>query len=413
MNDKASRDLESSARTLGESLRSIVAFGNRYNGTTGERKAREYVLEEFRRHLPEVSVQDYSYLHYEPISSNLVVADENIPCKPLQYSSSGQAVGEPVYIGEGTQGEIAALDARGVKLEGKIAIARSFMPCIFTDILEERKIAGLVVLTDPPDDLIRCLAGRLFRQNMTPQKPSSHVLNFPGVTTSLKGADKLWSHALQGRTAVRVEHKASYANRRSCNVFGAISGKKLKHQKVVVGAHYDSQITGVGAYDNATGVAALLELARIFGKRQFKRSIVLTAFSGEESGLWGSSSYVENNKDDLKVNCIGMINIDGPCSVFPAQNTIWATGRMANLALRKMKEVDCQIRKPVVDASRFAFSDYYPFARVRVPVVWIFEYPPMPYYHTESDALQYVDLIKLAKASAVTRSMAFDLASRA
>jgi Zn-dependent M28 family amino/carboxypeptidase len=229
----------------------------------------------------------------------------------------------------------------------------------------------------------------------------------------MKGADKLWSHALQGRTTVAVEHKALYAKRKSCNVIGTIRGTKLKHQKVVVGAHYDSQIAGVGAYDNAAGVTTLLELARIFGKRQFRRSMVLTAFSGEETGGWGSSSYVENNRDDLKVNCIGMINIDGPCSVFPAQNTIWATGRLANLALRKMKEIGCQIRKPVVDASRFPFSDYYPFTRVKVPVVWVFEYPPMPYYHTERDTLQYVDLTKLAKATAVSKSMAIDLASRA
>jgi aminopeptidase YwaD len=399
---------------LEQSLRNIVAFGNRYNGTVGERKACNYVLKEFKEYLPEVSVHKYNYLHYEPISSNLAIADENIPCQPLQYSSNGQALGEPAYIGEGTKEEIEALEARGVKLEGKIVISRSFEPFLFTDALETRKVAGLVVLTDPPENLIRSLTGRLYRLNMSLRKPfTPHILNFPAVVTSVKGADKLWSHALQGRTTVALEHKAFYARRESCNVIGTIPGTKLKQQKVVVGAHYDSQIVGIGAYDNGTGVASLLELARIFCKLQFRRSIVFIAFSGEETGLWGSTSYVGDNIDDLKVNCVGMINIDGPCSVFPAKNAIWATGRLANLALRKTKEIGCQIQKPVVDASRFPFSDYYPFTKIKVPVVWIFEYPPMPYYHTERDRLQYVDSTKLAKAAAVSRSLVFDLASRA
>lgn len=110
------------------------------------------------------------------------------------------------------------------------------------------------------------------------------------------------------------------------NVVGILEGsdEKLKHEVVVVGAHYDHLGRGGqgslaarageihhGADDNASGVAGLLELARALAKeRKFvRRTFVFIAFGGEEEGLLGSSYYVRNPSRPL-AQTVAMINLD-------------------------------------------------------------------------------------------------------
>jgi len=93
-------------------------------------------------------------------------------------------------------------------------------------------------------------------------------------------------------------------------------------ESVIIGAHYDHLGLGGfsslhrgnhavhnGADDNASGVAAMLHLARSFATKKLDRDIVFIAFSGEEKGLWGSNYFTKNPTIDLKkVNF--MINMD-------------------------------------------------------------------------------------------------------
>lgn len=109
------------------------------------------------------------------------------------------------------------------------------------------------------------------------------------------------------------------------NVIGMLEGRDpvLKNEAIVIGAHYDHLGRGGsgslaansteihhGADDNASGVAAIIELARQFVReRNNKRTIIFIAFSGEESGLFGSKFYVENPVFPLD-KTIAMINLD-------------------------------------------------------------------------------------------------------
>lgn len=111
------------------------------------------------------------------------------------------------------------------------------------------------------------------------------------------------------------------------NVVGILEGNDpaLKNEAIVIGAHYDhlghggqgsgsldvnSTAIHHGADDNASGVAALLELARQFSQaRNNKRTIIFIAFSGEEEGLLGSQFYVNNPAFPL-AQTAAMINMD-------------------------------------------------------------------------------------------------------
>ena len=101
------------------------------------------------------------------------------------------------------------------------------------------------------------------------------------------------------------------------NIVGAISGTQLNAGTVIVGAHYDSIGTprdsgrayAPGANDNGSGVAAVLEMARIMSAAQYKATIMFVLFSAEEVGRQGSITFAKWIYDD-GVDVIGMINLD-------------------------------------------------------------------------------------------------------
>lgn len=79
--------------------------------------------------------------------------------------------------------------------------------------------------------------------------------------------------------------------RKHCNLCLNLPGQVLL-PPVVIGAHYDTVPGSPGADDNATGVAVLLELARLFAAQRPRRPVCLVAFDLEEYGLVGSRNYV-------------------------------------------------------------------------------------------------------------------------
>lgn len=109
------------------------------------------------------------------------------------------------------------------------------------------------------------------------------------------------------------------------NVVGILEGADavLKNEAIVIGAHYDHLGKGgmgslvansteihFGADDNASGVAAMLEMARRFAaEKKNKRTLVFVAFGGEEEGLLGSKFYIGNPALPLD-KTVAMINLD-------------------------------------------------------------------------------------------------------
>jgi hypothetical protein len=83
------------------------------------------------------------------------------------------------------------------------------------------------------------------------------------------------------------------------NVIADLPGADLPYEYVIVGGHLDSTAQGDGATDNGTGVAAIMEAARLLVESgaQPRRTIRFILFGGEEVGLVGSRAYVEDHPD--------------------------------------------------------------------------------------------------------------------
>ena len=81
-------------------------------------------------------------------------------------------------------------------------------------------------------------------------------------------------------------------------------------KNLIISAHYDSAEDSVGANDNGSGVAAVLELARILKDTEMPYNVKFILFSGEEKYMLGSRWYVGNLSEDERKQIIGVINID-------------------------------------------------------------------------------------------------------
>jgi len=77
------------------------------------------------------------------------------------------------------------------------------------------------------------------------------------------------------------------------NVLGVLPGSNHPDERIMVSAHYDSTPGCPGANDNASGVAALLELARVLALADHARTLVLACWDEEELGMYGSRAYAQ------------------------------------------------------------------------------------------------------------------------
>jgi hypothetical protein len=102
---------------------------------------------------------------------------------------------------------------------------------------------------------------------------------------------------------------------RAFNVEATLAGQVQPESMVVACAHFDSyndanQNNAPGADDNATGTAAVLELARVLKQAQFRWSVKLLCFSGEEQWMKGSYHWVDSTAVPQSLKIVGTYNLD-------------------------------------------------------------------------------------------------------
>lgn len=196
----------------------------------------------------------------------------------------------------------------------------------------------------------------------------------------------------------------------------------------VVGAHYDSVLGSPGANDNGSGVAAVLELARILGNESPTKSITFAFFPNEEPPYFQTrqmGSYVFATgfeRDYLKFD--GMMSIETIgyysdqagsqkypsfiSSMYPSTgNFIGFVGDTKSREMVKaaITEFRLKTRFPAEGASLPGFiqgigwSDHWSFWQIGVPAIMVTDTAPFryPYYHTANDTPDNVDYDRMAR----------------
>lgn len=231
-------------------------------------------------------------------------------------------------------------------------------------------------------------------------KDKSEPLTIPVIYVNKEAAKKY----LNDETAtlnIKLNVAINEKKRTGHNVVGYIDNAAAT--TVIVGAHFDhlgygedgnsmlrtgEKLIHNGADDNASGTAALIELARILKATKAKNNnYLLIAFSGEELGLFGSKYYTEHPTIDLKAANY-MINIDMVGRLNDSTKTLAVGGygtspQWATVVNAQDKKIPFAIK---IDSSGSGPSDHTSFYRKDIPVLFFFTGQHRDYHRPSDDA---------------------------
>lgn len=201
-----------------------------------------------------------------------------------------------------------------------------------------------------------------------------------------EAGERMRSFVLPG--SVRIRAESDLADLSSPNVAGVLPGSdpELRGESLVLVAHLDH--VGVreaddsgdrihnGAYDNATGVATLLEVARVLAslEQRPRRSVVFLAVTAEEKGLLGAD-YFAHHPTPAAGRPVAAISLDMFLMLFPLHDLIAYGAEHSSLG----EDVEKVARAlgvaispdPVPEQVLFVRTDHYPFVRRGVPALYL------------------------------------------
>jgi hypothetical protein len=213
---------------------------------------------------------------------------------------------------------------------------------------------------------------------------------FPAIRAiaalSDSAAAALLASGLPGTATIRITTR--HAELASPNVVALLRGSdpRLRDEFVVLTAHLDHLGIGQpvngdsiynGALDNASGTAALLEVARAFAamRERPRRSLLFVAVTGEEMGLLGSD-YFAQHPTVPKERIVANVNIDGLSILYPFRDVV-AFGiehsTLDSAVARAAASMDVALGPdPFPQEAYFVRSDQYSFVRQGIPSVFLF-----------------------------------------
>ena len=345
---------------------------------------------------------------------------------PTGFSASGSVAGELVYGGYGlsSPGNPHDRDAR-IELTDKVVVldwgdpdAPHGMslrgdPHFKATVAQGRDAAGVVVLAPEGlglPDLQSEVRGRL---------------EVPVIIVAADRADALRAAAGEGaRVELRTDVRETRADAR--NVVAMLPGTDpaSRSEHVIVGAHYDhlgfggegslapdSREVHNGADDNASGTAAVIEIAGALARGPAPdRSVLFILFTGEEKGLWGASHFISEPTVELD-DAVAMLNldmvgrVDGDAVTVFGVGTAEEWGEILDAANASLDAPLSLSKAPDGDGP----SDHAAFYGRGLPVLHFFS-NTHPDYHRPSDDWPKINADGLERVAALTTEVVRRLA---
>lgn len=382
----------------------------RLTGSKGEELAMQYLVQQYQQMGIEAKgtngyVQEFEIKEGKQIdvATRLVVEDQILTIRkdyfPLPYSANKSAHGKPA-----------------------IALTEKGQPWFFDlqDVLEDNQNNPHFDLENTIKQQVALATGKgataLFVYNSSNRvdniqfnkNDTSRVLSIPVIYITREGVKKYFADE-SASYAISLNVALSEKKRKARNVIAFLNNNAAN--TIIIGAHYDHLGYGEdksaldtfhaihnGADDNASGTAALLELARMLKtKAPVNNNYLFIHFSGEELGLLGSKYWLEN--PTVKITPNYMINMDmvgrydtahkltvGGYGTSPVWGEVWK-GLSSNLIVK-------------FDSTGSGPSDHASFYRANIPVQFFFT-GSHPDYHKISDDADKInydaqkDIVKL------------------
>lgn len=440
------------ATELRQHVRTLAseAFQGRRAGTEGALAAAEYIAREFQRYGLQPGGDAGTWMQSFQLRNDTRIGLENSlsffstsrttefqideDYRPISFSANGTVDGPCVFVGYGIVApELGHDDYAGINVQGHVVLILRHTPdgtstsgpyagyrALRYKIMaaRDRGASGVLFVTGAGMASVAELVE--FRQDMTPahsgipamsvsRQVADQLLEATGTTLvkiqSATDAGRPPNSMLLSGTRIRMQTHVVTDPMTASNVVGWLPGNDAKYggEVVVVGAHLDhlgnggsgslakgSSHTHLGADDNASGTAGLLELAQAVAAKgeELQRSVLFIAFSAEELGLLGSVFYTENPFLPLD-STIAMVNLDMIGRLRQQHLTVGGTGTAAKweqmLAHHNNAELDLEY-----DRSGLAPSDHASFYKRNIPVLF-FHTGRHSDYHKPSDTVDKIN----------------------
>ncbi len=397
-----------------ENLRILTdEFGSRFGGTEGERRAAEFLAEKMRAYgLVNVDQEPVEYLSWQRGEASLEVLEpvrRKIPCISLPHSPARSVEAPLVDMEEGSPRDF---ERRAAEIDGKIVLTNSVV-----------SMAGVHRWIHRNEKLGRSMMagaqGFIFANHYPGYGPPTGGIGhrgraslIPGIGLSYENGAYLQRLIRQhGQLRVRLETQDRMKSGVSWNVVGELPAQG--EEIVMLGCHYDGHDISQGAQDPASGVASLLEAARLLASHAgaLKSRVRIVFWGVEEIGLLGSNAYVAAHEAELD-RVRFYFNLDGAGAVeekgvvlneWPALEPVFE-GWSREMALPFQ-----------VGQSVNAHSDHFPFLLAGVPTGGMEQVrrslSGRGYGHTAFDTLDKVDLRGLREAATLAARLALRMAN--
>jgi len=408
------------------------ALEGRETGTRGFEVAANYVAAQFRAAGLQTSFQPIAFRSATLLEDRSSAAVDGQPLtirkdallRPNFLAQTSEVNAPVVFAGFGIVApELHHDDYAGIEAKGKIVLMLSGAPSTFPvdqrafysgSRLKERTAAehgavGVLTLNTITDEKRYPFEKRARQSGITPMlyldggRPADAVEGirasaqisattadrlFAGAPMSVEAvladAEKGIAHSFPLTATVSVRTASHFDEAKSENVVGVLRGSdpKLRHEFVVVSAHLDHlgnhpRLEGVdgiynGAYDNASGIACLIEIARALAAGPApRRSIAFVAFTGEEKGEQGSEFFAR--RSPLAGPLVADVNMDMFLMLYPVADLVALGGEHSSLgplAARAARDAGFTMSPdPYPEEVRFIRSDQFSFVQQGIPAI--------------------------------------------
>ena len=394
-------------------------LGGRQPGTPGGWAAGDYVAAAFAEYGLQPAGVDGAYfqtftVHYGRITELPILTITPPPGAVLTrtyayrqdyraltggYLGAGEREGPVVWLNECLHDDYAGLD-----MVGKIALCRYTGESEVYRQAIEHPVGGLLLLDR--EGTASPYRRPAYRDTAwVPQTIPTYLISETVAVDLLVGTDYTLDDlslrftatplSTTVRMAVVTEEREEVEAR---NVLGLLPGSDPEYsdEVVIVGAHYDHlgrEPDGAimnGANDNASGVAAMLEIARLWQAQDYRpaRSVLFAAWDGEEMGLLGSRYYAQNPTYPL-TRTVANLNLD----MVSAGENLRIDGE--GMVVTQL-EAGAGIYGITTTVTFGGSSDHISFHEAGIPAANLI-YWPDTYYHTVGDQVQIIEPDKLKR----------------
>jgi aminopeptidase YwaD len=366
-------------------------IGSRPSGSEAQRLAAQYIRDQFLEMGYGAELESYTFAQFRQDAARLAVEQPQqaeIGATAVIYSGDGSVQEQLVFVALGHPSDFPAGG-----LNGRIALI-------------ER---GQLTFEDKVANAVAQGASGIIIYNNQPGAFQASVRTPPGVPVIAilqSDGQRLRDLLRQGPVVVRITVEAATLSMEGQNVV-APGPVATDRKTVVIGAHYDSVEAGPGGNDNASGVGAMLEIARVALDRSYPFDLVFVAFGDEEIGLIGSKHHVQELSPAQRNQIVAMINLDmvgvGETMQFGG------TGWLADISLEIAREMGYRASQLTIPMGMS--SDHASYMAADIPAVFFYRSND-PNYHTARDTAQKVLPENLEAAGQVALELLDQLSRR-